>query len=162
MFQSTCSAFLLQGLARASRRSSSSLLHTSSINPSLHTSIKKRFYKNVSIVQSEGAWEVNLDQRKLKTPLGNPLKVQNEFMAHAVANEWRSQKEVILLSQMHMNGLVNTCLDNPQRLDKPKLVKQILDFLETDTILFHCVEPPELLELQALKWNPLLLWFRQR
>ena len=25
--------------------------------------------------QSEGAWEVNLDQRKLKTPLGNPLKV---------------------------------------------------------------------------------------
>ena len=80
---------------------------------------------------------------------------------------------------MHMNGLVNTCLDNPQRLDKPKLVrsnlnklsmhhlcwiqvKQILDFLETDTILFHCVEPPELLELQALKWNPLLLWFRQR
>ena len=68
-------------------------------------------------------------------------------MAHAVANEWRSQKEVILLSQvlkpflflvesefvsslqlfllaqMHMNGLVNTCLDNPQRLDKPKLVR---------------------------------------
>ena len=27
-------------------------------------------------------------------------KVQNEFMAHAVANEWRSQKEVILLSQV--------------------------------------------------------------
>jgi ATP synthase F1 complex assembly factor 2 len=161
MFQSTCSAFLLQGLARASRRSSSQL-HTSCSNPSLHTSIKKRFYKNVSIVQSEGAWEVNLDQRKLKTPLGNPLKIQNEFMAHAVANEWRSQKEVILLSQMHMNGLVNTCLDNPQRLDKPKLVKQILDFLETDTILFHCVEPPELLELQAQKWNPVLLWFRER
>ena len=82
---------------------------------------------------------------------------------------------------MHMNGLVNTCLDNPQRLDKPKLVrlklqkqnceinhlccvqvKQIMDFLETDTILFHCVEPPELLELQAQKWNPVLLWFRER
>ena len=125
-------------------------------------------------------------------------------MAHAVANEWRSQKEVILLSQvgithtyfgrskkvkslvqqylllqMHMNGLVNTCLDNPQRLDKPKLVrskikelscmhlccpqvKQIMDFLETDTILFHCLEPPELLQLQADKWNPVLLWFRER
>jgi len=161
MFQSTCSAFLLQGLARAARRSSRSL-HTTCNNLSLHTSVKKRFYKNVSIVQSEGAWEVNLDQRKLKTPLGNPLKIKNEFMAHAVANEWRSQKEVILLSQMHVNGLVNTCQDNPQRLDKPKLVKQIMDFLETDTILFHSLEPPELLKLQADKWNPVLLWFRQR
>ena len=37
-----------------------------------------------------------------------------------------------------------------------------MDFLETDTILFHCVEPPELLELQAQKWNPVLLWFRER
>ena len=27
-------------------------------------------------------------------------QIQNEFMAHAVANEWRSQKEVILLSQV--------------------------------------------------------------
>ena len=80
---------------------------------------------------------------------------------------------------MHVNGLVNTCQDNPQRLDKPKLVslvkfkytvvlivfvqvKQIMDFLETDTILFHSLEPPELLKLQADKWNPVLLWFRQR
>ena len=29
--------------------------------------------------QSEGAWEVNLDQRKLKTPLGNPLKVSHHI-----------------------------------------------------------------------------------
>merc|ERR1712013_763355 len=43
-----------------------------------------------------------------------------------------------------------------------KLVKQIMDFLETDTILFHSLEPPELLKLQADKWNPVLLWFRQR
>ena len=32
-------------------------------------------------------------------------KVQNEFMAHAVANEWRSQKEVILLSQVMTSHL---------------------------------------------------------
>ena len=41
--------------SRASRRSSS-LLHTSSSNPSLHTSVKKRFYKNVSIVQVALIW----------------------------------------------------------------------------------------------------------
>ena len=90
----------------------------------------------------------------------------------------RTEDDIFLL-QMHVNGLVNTCQDNPQRLDKPKLVslvkfkytvvlfvfvqvKQIMDFLETDTILFHSLEPPELLKLQADKWNPVLLWFRQR
>ena len=37
-------------------------------------------------------------------------QIKNEFMAHAVANEWRSQKEVILLSQvvsitlLHLEG----------------------------------------------------------
>ena len=83
-------------------------------------------------------------------------------MAHAVANEWRSQKEVILLSQvgithtyfgrskkvkslvqqylllqMHMNGLVNTCLDNPQRLDKPKLVRSKIKELSCTFVVFR-------------------------
>ena len=34
-------------------------------------------------------------------------QIQNEFMAHAVANEWRSQKEVILLSQVVRITLVH-------------------------------------------------------
>lgn len=128
----------------------------------MHTSIKKRFYKNVSIVQSNGSWEVNLDQRKLKTPLGSPLKIESEFLAQAVANEWQAQKDVILLSQMHINGLVNTSLDNPGRLEKARLVRDILDFVETDTVLFYGEEPPELLELQTREWSPIIRWFRER
>ena len=41
----------------------------------LHTQPKKRFYKNVSVVQSNGQFEINLDHRKLKTPMGSPLLV---------------------------------------------------------------------------------------
>jgi chaperone required for assembly of F1-ATPase len=37
--------------------------------------VKKRFYKSVSLVQSGGQWELNLDQRKLKTPLGSAFQV---------------------------------------------------------------------------------------
>ena len=42
----------------------------------IHTEPKKRFYKNVSIVQNNGTFEINLDQRKLKTPMGSPFQVQ--------------------------------------------------------------------------------------
>ena len=138
---------------RATRRSSRSL-HTTCNNLSLHTTIKKRFYKNVSIVQVEkceqedyirniihiiaewGRVGSESGPKKIENPSRQPIKgdviyiiksrindekkeviskgnwpsalyqclsmrqIQNEFMAHAVANEWRSQKEVILLSQV--------------------------------------------------------------
>lgn len=90
----------------------------------IHTEPKKRFYKNVSIVQSNGKFEINLDQRKLKTPMGSPfqvihtihvliysnvfLKIASEPLAQAVANEWMGQKSVINLNQMHINGEKNS------------------------------------------------------
>ena len=51
-----------------------------------------------------GNFELTLDQRKLKTPLGAIFKVQNETLAKAVAHEWMAQKDVVLLSQMHLTG----------------------------------------------------------
>ena len=58
--------------------------------------------------------------------------------------------------------MCNTVIDNPGRLDKPRLVKEILSFLETDTVLFYGEEPPELLQAQIEKWSPIILWFRER
>lgn len=58
--------------------------------------------------------------------------------------------------------MCNTVIDNPGRLDKPRLVKEILSFLETDTVLFYGEEPPELLQAQIQKWSPIILWFRDR
>jgi len=126
------------------------------------TGARKRFYKNVSIVQSNGKFEINLDQRKLKTPSGSIFQVTSEPLAHAVANEWMSQKDQVLLSQMHINGLCNTALDNPGRADKKKMVEAVLSYLRTDTVLYYGEEPPELLELQIQKWSPIVNWFRER
>lgn len=125
------------------------------------TAAKKRFYKNVTIVESGGNFEINLDQRKLKTPSGSTFQVSSEPLAHAVANEWMSQKDKIILSQMHLNGLCNTAQDNPGRVDKEKLVEAILSYLRTDTVLYYAEEPPELLELQIQNWSPIINWFRE-
>ncbi len=68
----------------------------------------------------------SVDQRNLKTPNGKTFLVESEALAHAVANEWLAQKDTIMLSQMHINALCNTCIDNPGRTDKNKLVESIL------------------------------------
>jgi ATP synthase F1 complex assembly factor 2 len=67
---------------------------------------RKRFYKNTGILRGEGKFEVTLDQRKLKTPKGNPFIVESEPLALAVATEWNSQKGNITRSKMHLVGVV--------------------------------------------------------
>jgi len=77
-------------------------LHLTSKFLSGTTNSRKRFYKKVGVVQSNGDFEVTLDNRKVKTPHGQVFRVQSEPLALAVANEWDAQNEKILLSSMHI------------------------------------------------------------
>ena len=52
----------------------------------------KRFYKNVTITQQESQFEINLDRKKLKTPMGKLLRLPSEGLALAVAAEWDQQR----------------------------------------------------------------------
>jgi len=78
----------------------------------------KRFYKNVDVVSSGNQYEITLDSHKLKTPNGSVFCVNSELLALGVAHEWSSQKELIMLSQMHLNALSNVCIDNPTQITK--------------------------------------------
>ena len=52
--------------------------------------------------------------------------MNNEALAHIVANEWLSQGDQIFLNQMHITGLCNTSIDNPGKADNKILVDSIL------------------------------------
>lgn len=43
--------------------------------------LPKRFYKNTGVLQSNGKFEITLDNRKLKTPTGTVLIVNSEPLA---------------------------------------------------------------------------------
>lgn len=45
---------------------------------------------------------MNLDQRKLKTPLGKLFLLPNEPLAIAVATEWDSQQGIVDAANMHI------------------------------------------------------------
>lgn len=122
----------------------------------------KKFYKNSSILFSDGKYEITLDQRKLKTPTGKPFAVESEPLALAISTEWNLQKENIERSSMILTALSNTALDNPNRLTKLDIVNFILHYAETDTVLFHHSDEPDLFKLQEEQWDPIIEWFNKR
>lgn len=116
----------------------------------------------MSITQSEGQFEVCLDQRKLKTPKGKVFVVPNEGLAVAVATEWDTQLKEINQESMHLTALCNTVLDNPSNTTKEGLATNLMEFLESDTICCRMKEPEELAVLQQQKWDPVIRWYEDR
>ncbi|XP_032781806.2 ATP synthase mitochondrial F1 complex assembly factor 2 [Daphnia magna] len=129
---------------------------------SLGSQTRKRFYKKVSTVQSNKDFEIVLDNKKLKTPAGSIFRVSSEPLALAVANEWDAQEEKILVSSMHITSLVNTILDNPNKLLKQDIISHILTYLENDTLLCREEGNLEWSSEQTKKWDPLVEWFNKR
>uniref|UniRef100_A0A914X9U7 ATP synthase mitochondrial F1 complex assembly factor 2 n=1 Tax=Plectus sambesii TaxID=2011161 RepID=A0A914X9U7_9BILA len=82
----------------------------------------------------------------------------SEALALAIAQEWDAQKKTLRMDHMRLTGLAFTAIDNPLRLDTPTIIKQIIDYLETDTVFFMASEPDKLVELQKLHWGELLKW----
>ncbi|XP_050392030.1 ATP synthase mitochondrial F1 complex assembly factor 2 isoform X3 [Patella vulgata] len=122
----------------------------------------KKFYKNASIVTTEGWYEINLDKRKLRTPGGNLFRVPNEALALAVATEWNSQDKVIKRHNMHLTSLCNTALDNPFHKTRDVLTDSIIHFLETDTMCYRLTEPEDLVRFQSQNWDPVINWAKDR
>jgi len=123
----------------------------------------KRFFKDVSVVSSGNNYELALDSRKLKTPLGNVFKVKSEGLAQAVAHEWRTQKDTIMMSQMHLTGLANVSIDNPTKVTSEQIAESVMNFLDTDTVLFFSDDGNKALEeRQESRWQPIIDWFNDR
>ncbi|CAG2239948.1 ATP12 [Mytilus edulis] len=122
----------------------------------------KKFYKNATITQTNGWFEINLDQKKLKTPNGKVFKVPNEALALAVATEWNMQHKIVKRHYMHLTSLCNTALDNPTYKSREDLVRSALHYAETDTLCYRLEEPEDLAKLEKVCWDPILEWARKR
>lgn len=97
----------------------------------------KRFYRQTGVVTSNGKFEITLDQRKLKTPKGAPFFVESEPLAIAIATEWDAQKDIIDRSRMHLTALSSTVIDNPNNLNKQDIVNYLVNYTNTDAILYQ-------------------------
>uniref|UniRef100_A0A7E4UXR8 ATP synthase mitochondrial F1 complex assembly factor 2 n=1 Tax=Panagrellus redivivus TaxID=6233 RepID=A0A7E4UXR8_PANRE len=82
--------------------------------------------------------------------------VDSEPLALAIATEWDAQKEHINKTHMRLTGLAFTALDNPFHETKETLTDKIMEFLDTDTLLYFADEQESLVDLQKEKWAPVI------
>lgn len=117
----------------------------------------KRFWSEVAVV--EGA--ILLDGRSVKTPARAPLILPTAALGDAIAAEWRAVGERVDPRAMPMTGLANAAIDHVAP-DPPAFVATMGAYAETDVLCYRAAAPPDLVARQALVWDPLLDWARDR
>lgn len=122
--------------------------------------------RDITIASSDNSksFTLRMNNVDLKTPMHNVLRVNNEFLALAIANEWKSRadKDKLDLSNMHLTTLTYSAIDNPFKESQEVLIKSIIDYLSFDTVRFRETTNEQLLARQSRHWDPMVGWFEHR
>ena len=120
-------------------------------------SLKKRFWKTVSVRESDAGFAVFLDQHQLMTPAKAALLVPTRALADAIAGEWRAQSEKVDPATMPMTRRANAAIDKvaPQHSEVADLLAA---YGGTDLVCYRATHPVELIDRQAAIWDPVLDW----
>lgn len=121
----------------------------------------KRVYKTVSVALIESGHTVLLDDKPVKTPMGQALAAPNLALAKVIATEWSAQAEIVKPHSMPMTRLLATALDRTAP-DRKRVVDSMVGFAETDLICYRADRPDELVRRQAAVWQPLVEWAASR
>ncbi|PAV60762.1 hypothetical protein WR25_25427 [Diploscapter pachys] len=102
------------------------------------------------------SYKITLDGKVLKTQAGKPLQIECEPLALAIAEEWSSQEEHILMGHMRLTGLAFTAQDNPLHETNESIASKVIEYLDGDTILYWTNENEKLEKYQEKAWRPLI------
>jgi len=115
----------------------------------------KRFYKDVSVAEAAGGWQVQLDGRAIKTAGGRKQLIPARTLAQAMAAEWAGQSETIDPALFIFRDTADYALDVIAQ-DRADAVARLLPYAETDTLCYRAEDGEALLERQFEVWEPLL------
>lgn len=119
----------------------------------------KRFYKHVTLEQSEAGWQVLLDGKPIRTPHKNVLAMPTQGLAELVRAEWDAVEETINPKAMHHTGLAHAAID-ALPTQRVYVIDELAKFGETDLLYYRA--PEEALALkQRTYWDPVLDWARE-
>ncbi|MCK5285053.1 MAG: ATP12 chaperone family protein [Alphaproteobacteria bacterium] len=121
----------------------------------------KRFYKLVTIRETNEGYTINLDGKPVKTPYKALLLTKHDRLANALVCEWESQGEKIIPDTMPLTQLLSTQIDRVSE-QRPAMTKSLLKYLDTDLICYYADKPSELVEVQRASWQPVQERFKER
>lgn len=122
----------------------------------------KKFYEQVGVVHSgDGTWQVTLDDRPIRTVKGAPQAVPTEALAKLLAAEWEIEGEKLDPKAFVHRDMADYAIDVIAADPQARIVK-LLDFAETDTLLYRA-DPDEAFHAhQHQFWEPLVTAFEAR
>ena len=121
----------------------------------------KRFYNQAGIRPAQDGFEILLDERSVKTPARNALRVPTEGLAQAIAEEWNSQGEEVNPRAMPLTGLANAAIDRVAP-DADAFAASLARYGESDLLCYRADTPDPFVRRQAEQWDPILAWARRR
>jgi chaperone required for assembly of F1-ATPase len=121
----------------------------------------KRFYQRAALSPEEGGVAILLDDRPVRTPGRNLLRVPTEELAEEIAAEWNAQGEKIDPRSMPLTGLANAAIDRVAP-DPAGFARGLAEYGESDLLCYRADGPASLVERQQRLWDPLLDWARSR
>ncbi len=121
----------------------------------------RRFYKDVTLAEAPGGWQVLLDGRGLKTVGGTPQVVPSQPLGEALAAEWRRQGDKIDPLDLPLRDMADYAIDMIAP-DPRAVVRALTSYAETDTLCYRADPDAPLYARQQALWEPLLAAFEAR
>jgi chaperone required for assembly of F1-ATPase len=123
--------------------------------------LRRRFYTTVSIAADESGHAVTLDAKPVRTPARNLLAAPTAPLAEAIADEWRTQADLIDPAAMPMTRLANTILDAVVGA-RAEVADEIRKYLGSDLVCYRADQPEGLIARQRAHWDPIVAWARDQ
>ena len=121
----------------------------------------KRFYKDVTVGEVDGGWQVLLDGRGLKSVGKRPQAVPTQALAEVLAGEWAAQGEEIDPASFLFRDLADYAIDVVAN-ERDDVARSLVAYAETDTLCYRGDEDEPLHQRQLDVWEPLLTSAEQR
>lgn len=120
----------------------------------------RRFYKEVTLGEAAGGWQVLLDGRGVKTVGGAPQIAPTRPLGEALAAEWRRQGEKIDPRSLPLRDMADYAIDMVAP-DPDAVVHGLIAYAETDTLCYRADPDEPLHARQQAEWEPLLATFEK-
>ena len=118
----------------------------------------RRFYKDVTLGQQPGGFQVLLDGRGVKTVGGAAQLVPTQGLGEALAAEWRRQGEKIDPKSLPLRDMADYAIDVVAP-DPATIAAGLIAYAETDTLCYRADPDEPLHARQQAVWEPLLSAF---
>jgi chaperone required for assembly of F1-ATPase len=118
----------------------------------------RRFYKDVTLAEQAGGFQVLLDARGVKTVGGAAQLLPTRALAEALAAEWARQGETIDPASLPLRDMADYAIDMVTP-DPEACAEGLLAYAETDTLCYRADPDEPLHARQQAVWEPLLAAF---